>query len=265
MSTTTSPPTASATRTRLGAREAARGTLRIAGRELGSGIDSMVAPVYAIAFALLANSVFMNEFFLRGVVDMGPFFESLPLLFAAFLPAISMRLWAEERKARTAELLLTLPIHPLQAILGKHLAALGMLALLLATSLPIPLMLLVLGEPDLGRILSGYLGAFLLGSAFLALGSLASACTKDQIVAFVSTAVFSFALVLSGDPRLVAILDGLSPALSLGTWLQQSFAVTPRYELLTSGLVALSSLVQFLGLTALGLIGTALVLRRNRT
>lgn len=251
-------------RIRLSPGEFCGGTLRIAGRELGAAFDSWVAPVYAVAFALLASSIFMNEFFLSGVVDMTPFFENLPLLFAVFLPAISMRLWAEERKNRTAELLLTLPVQPVQAILGKHLAALGILALFLATSLPIPLMLLVLGEPDLGRIISGYLGSLLLGSAFLAVGGLASALTKDQIVAFVLTAVLLFALVLSGDARVVAILDGLRPSLAIGTWLQDSFSVTPRFTALARGLLALSSVVHFLLLTVFGLWGTALVLRRNR-
>ena len=253
------------TKTRLTVAEFLAGTLRIAGRDLAAAFDSWVAPVFAVAFALLANSIFMNEFFLSGVVDMTPYFERLPLLFAVFLPAISMGLWAEERKSRTLELLLTLPIQPLQAILGKHLAAMGLLVVFLATSLPIPIMLASLGQPDLGRIGSGYLGALLLGSAFLALGGLASAMTRDQIVAFVLTAVLLFALVLSGSPGVVAILDGLWPALEIGTWLRESFSVTPRFEALAGGLLELSSLVQFGLLTALALWGTALILRRNRT
>lgn len=251
-------------RERLSPAEFVTGTLRIAGREIGASFDSGIAPVYATAFALLANTIFMNAFFLGGVVDMTPYFERLPLLFAVFLPAVSMRLWAEERRARTAELLLTLPVQPSQAILAKHLAALALLVLFLATSLPIPFLLGVLGLPDTGRIVAGYLGALLLGSAFLALGSLASAITKDQIVAFVLTAVVLCALVLSGDARVVAILDGLRPELAAGTWLQAGVSVTPRYETLVRGLLGLGAVVHFGLLTLLGLWGTALVLRRNR-
>ncbi|MFT5464646.1 MAG: ABC-2 type transport system permease protein [Planctomycetota bacterium] len=251
-------------RTRLRPSQFASGTLRIAARELGAAFDSWIAPVYAVAFALLANSIFMNEFFLRGALDMTPFFGSLPLLFAVFLPAISMRLWAEERKARTVELLLTLPLLPIQAILGKHLAGMGLLLLFLATSLPIPIMLGTLGEPDYGRIFGGYLGSLFLGSAFLAIGGLASALTKDQIVAFVLTAVSLFALVLSGDASVVAILDGLRPTLALGTWLRDSLSVTPPFDAFTRGLLELSGVVHFTLLTLLALWGTTLVLQRNR-
>jgi len=151
------------TRARLTASELVAGSLRVAGRERGAAFDSWIAPVYAVAFALLANSIFMNEFFLAGVVDMAPYFERLPLLFAALLPAVSMRLWAEERRARTAELLLTLPLQPAQAIIGKHLAALGILvlflALVLAVSVPGDVALL----PGVGLgpllLLGLYLGA----------------------------------------------------------------------------------------------------------
>ncbi|MEO0652204.1 MAG: hypothetical protein AAFZ65_16135, partial [Planctomycetota bacterium] len=139
------------------------GVLVIARRELSAYFDSPIAYVYTIAFALLANSIFMNEFFLAGRAEMTPLFEALPLLLVFFLPAVTMRLWAEEAQKRTVELLLTLPIRPIQAVLAKYLAAVGLFGLFLATSLPIPIMLAVLGEPDLGRILSGYLALSLFG------------------------------------------------------------------------------------------------------
>jgi ABC-2 type transport system permease protein len=110
---------------RLTKREVITGVREVFTRELAAYFDSNIAYVYTIAFTLLANSQFMNDFFLTGTVEMAPFFHRLPFLLAFFVPAITMRLWAEEKKTRTIELLLTLPILPVQAVLGKYLAALA--------------------------------------------------------------------------------------------------------------------------------------------
>jgi ABC-type Na+ efflux pump permease subunit len=249
---------------RLRPGEFVRGSLRIAGRELAASFDGGIAPIYAIAFALLANSIFMNEFFLGGTARMTGYFDLLPLLLAFFLPAVSMRLWAEERKSRTLEWLLTLPVSPLQAVLGKFAAALGIYATLLATSLTIPIMLVALGEPDLGEIAGGYVGLVLLGALFLALGGLLSALTSDQIVAFVTSVLAAFALVLLGREEVVGVLDGLFPSLRLGSVCAAWLAALPRYESFVRGVIELSSSLYFLLATALLLGGTALVLERHR-
>ena len=212
----------------LSLREMVSGVRLVAGRELGAYFDSSIAYVYSIAFVVLANSIFMNEFFLTGTVDMSGFFDLLPLLLAIFLPAITMRLWAEERKQRTIELLLTLPIRPSQAILGKYLAALALYGLFLVGSLPIVVMLFALGDPDGGLILSGYLGLICLGAQFLASGMFLSALSGDQIVAFVTSTLLGFFLVLTGNDKVVAVLDGLAPSLSLGTLLYESISVAPH-------------------------------------
>ncbi len=236
----------------------------IARRELAAYFDSSIAYVYTIAFVVLANSIFMNEFFLTGTVDMTGFFDMLPLLLVVFLPAVTMRLWAEERKSRTIELLLTLPIRPSQAVIGKFLSALGLFALFLIGSLPIVIMLMSLGSPDLGLIASGYFGAVLFGAMFLAFGMFLSALSGDQIVAFVSSAILGFALVLTGDGRVVAVLDGLFPALSVGTILYEHVSVMPHYDAFVRGVVQLSSLVYFGMFTVLFLWLNAIVLERNR-
>ncbi len=240
------------------------GARLVAGRELAAYFDSSIAYVYTIAFVVLASSIFMNEFFLTGTVDMTGFFDLLPLLLAIFLPAVTMRLWAEERRQRTIELLLTLPIRPIQAILGKYVAALGLFALFLVGSLPIPIMLAVLGDPDVGLILSGYAGLLLLGAQFLAFGMFLSALSGDQIVAFVSSALVGFLFVLTGDDRVVAVLDGLFPAASIGTFLYESVSALPHYDAFVRGLVELSSVVYFGAMSAAFLWATALVLERNR-
>jgi len=236
----------------------------VAARELGSSFDSWIAYVYTIAFVVLANSVFMNEFFLTGTVDMTGFFALMPLLLPVFLPAITMRLWAEERKQRTLEMLLTMPIRPMQAVLGKYVAALGLLLLLMAGSLPIVVMLLALGDPDTGLVLGGYLGVFAFGAQFLAIGMFLSALVSDQIVAFVTTSVAVFLFVLLGDERVVAVLDGLSPDLAAGTWLYEHVSVMPHYESFVSGVVGVPAVVSFAGTAALFLWLTAVALERNR-
>ncbi|MEM7306497.1 MAG: ABC transporter permease [Planctomycetota bacterium] len=257
--------TASAVTNRLSPAALVAGTLVISRRELAAYFDSSIAYVYTIAFALLANSVFMNEFFLTGTVDMTGYFDLMPLLLAFFVPAVTMRLWAEERKQRTVELLLTLPIRPLQAVLGKYLAALGLFALFLLSSAPIVVMLLALGEPDLGRIFAGYLGLLLFGSFLLGFGMLLSALSSDQIVAFVTSTLVGFAFVLTGDERVVAVLDGLFPSLGAGTFLYESISALPHYESFVRGVVELSSVTYFALMTFAPLWVCALVLEKNRT
>ncbi len=250
---------------RLGPRAFVRGAALVAGRELGAAFDSGIATIAAVAFTLLANSIFMNEFFLTGTLDMTGFFDLMPLLLAFFLPALSMRLWAEERKSRTIELLFTLPIRPLQAVLGKYAAALALYGLVLACTLPIPIMLEVLGAPDRGAILSGYLGLVAFGALFLAIGGLLSALARDQIVAFVVSTLAGFALVLCGHERVASVLDGLFPALALGSFLRENVAVLAPYGEFVRGIVRLSAVSYFTLLAAVFLWATALVLERNRS
>jgi ABC-2 type transport system permease protein len=248
----------------MGPGEWLRGTLLVAGRELAAYFDSAIAYVFTIAFVVLANSIFMNEFFLTGTVDMSGFFDSLPLLLAFFLPAVTMRLWAEERRQRTIEVLLTLPIRTIQAVVGKYLAALALFGLFLLGSLPILGMLLALGDPDPGLILGGYLGLFLFGGLFLAFGAFLSALSGDQIVAFVISTALGFALVLLGNDQVVAVFDGLAPGWNLGTLLYESVSVMPHYDAFVRGAVDLSSTLYFAVLSGVFLWANALVLERNR-
>ncbi len=240
------------------------GTRVVAGRELAAYFDSKIAYVFAVAFVLLSNFAFMNEFFITGVVDMGRFFELMPLLLPLFIPAITMRLWAEERKTRTIELLMTMPIRPMQAVLGKFLAAFALFVITLVGTLPIVVMLIALGEPDIGQIASGYVGLLLFGGFFLAIGIFVSSLSSDQIVTFVSTVVLCFLFVFTGDDRAVAILDGLFPSLTIGTKLYESFSAMPHYEAFVRGVVGLPAIVYFVGLSALFLGLNAIVLERNR-
>lgn len=250
-------------RGRLGAlREFAAGAGLVAGRELRAFFDSAIAYIYAAVFLVLSGTTFMNAFFLEGVVDMSPWFEVLPFLLIPFVPAITMRSWSEEHAQGTVELLLTLPLEPLQVVAGKYAAALLYFVVVVAGSLPIVVMLAWLGDPDLGLILSGYFGALLLGALFLASGQFLSSLTHNQIVAFVLAAMVAFLLVFSGHPQVVEILDGLAPAWQPGTWLAESVSCLPHYRAFAGGLVGLDHLLYFALLGAFFLWMTGVGLRR---
>ncbi len=243
----------------------ASGVRVVCGRELGAFFDSAIAYVTTIAGLLLVTSLFMNEFFLTGKLDLGPLFDLLAPLAAVLLPAISMRVWAEERKHRTFELWATLPLRAGQVVLGKYLACLVLYALFLVGTLPIVVMLLALGRPDLGLVAAGYLGALLLGAQILALGCLASSLTADQIVAFLAAALLGFVLIASGHPLVTAVLDGAAPRLGLGRFLADHVSALPHYERFVRGLVTGPSLVYFVGTAAVALWLNAVVVARHRT
>lgn len=241
----------------------AAGLRAVAGRELASAFDSNVAYVATIAGLLAVASAFMNEFFLSGKLDMTPFFDALAPALVLLMPAIAMRTWSEDLATRTFELWTTLPLSSAQLVLGKYLGALGLFAVFLAGTLPIVVMLAVLGDPDLGRIAAGYLGAFLLGAMLLALGQLVSGLSADQIVVFLVTALAGFALLGLGHPRVVAVLDGIAGG--LGTAVHDHVSALPHYARFVRGTVAASSLAYFAGLAALCLALNARAVRTLRT
>ncbi|MBK7643587.1 MAG: hypothetical protein IPJ19_11175 [Planctomycetes bacterium] len=241
-----------------------RGALVVAGRELGAAFDSSIAWVATIAALLATTSVFMNGFFLAGKLDMRPLFELLPLLFVLYMPALSMRSWSEDLRSRTFELWMTLPLPPGAIVAGKYLASIALLALFLAGTLPVVALLVWLGDPDLGRIASGYAGAFLLGATLLALGSFCSALSADQIVAFLSAAFASFVLVYLGEERVVAVLDGALPGLHLGSFLSEHLSALPPYQSFLRGSLSLGACAWFVGLALLFLALSTRAVRRNR-
>ncbi len=239
-----------------------RGILLVAHRELRACFDSAIAYITAGVFLVLAGSSFMNTFFLQGVIDMTPFFDTLPYLLIPFVPALTMRTWSEEHAQGTVELLLTLPLQPLQVVVGKYLAALLFFLVVLAGSLPIVAMLLWLGAPDLGQIISAYLGAILLGALFLAFGQFLSSLTHNQIVAFALAGLLAALLVFSGQADVVEILDGLAPSWQAGTMLAQAISCLPHYNAFVSGLIGLDHLLYFVLLSLLFLWLTQVGLRR---
>ncbi len=169
-------------------------------RELGGYFATPVAYVFIVIFLILAGvaTFQLGGFFVRGQADLSPFFTFHPWLYLFLIPALSMRLWAEERRSGTIELLLTLPISPAGAVVGKYLAAWLFAGIALALTFPLWVTVNVLGDPDNGAIFTAYLGSLLMAGGFLAIGSAVSAATKSQVIAFVISVVLCFAMLLLG-------------------------------------------------------------------
>jgi len=179
-------------------------------RELASYFATPVAYVFIVIFLVLAGAMtfYYGEFYERGRADLQPFFGFHPWLYLFLVPAIAMRLWAEERKSGTIELLLTLPITMWQAVLAKFLAAWAFVAIALALTFPIWFTVNYLGDPDNGVIVASYLGSLLMAGAFLAIGSCLSAATRNQVVAFILTVVICFLLLMAGFPLVLGHFQG---------------------------------------------------------
>jgi len=176
-----------------------RNIIAIFKKEFRSYFDSPIAYIFITAFLVSSMWIFFKVFFLNGQVMMRGYFSLLPWLFLFFVPAVTMRLWAEEKKLGTIEVLMTLPVNDYEVILGKYLAAYLFLGLTILLSITLPITLAILGEPDFGPIIGGYVGAMLMGGAYLAIGLFASGLSENQIVAFILGIVFCFALFIIGE------------------------------------------------------------------
>ena len=192
-----------------------RAVWAIAKKEFRGAFVSPVAYAYLVVFLAFTNWFFFRGFFAVGDASMRGFFSLLPWTLVFLLPALTMRMWSEERKFGTLEVLLTWPVRESEAVLGKFLGGLGLLAVSLAGTLPLALTVFVLGDPDRGPVLAGYLGLLLFGAAGLAVGIYASALTENQIVAYVAGVAMTFALFVAGEDFVImAAPAALAPLLS---------------------------------------------------
>ena len=178
-------------------------------RELASYFATPLAYVFIVIFLVLAGALafFAGNFFERGQADLQPFFTFHPWLYLVLIPALAMRLWAEERKSGTIELFLTLPISMTEAVVGKFLASWAFAAIALALTFPFWITVNILGSPDNGVIVASYIGSLLMAGAFLAVGAALSALTKNQVIAFVLTAALCFIFTVSGSSLVLGFLD----------------------------------------------------------
>ncbi len=218
-------------------------------REFGAYFNSPIAYIFIIAFLMLNSVLFMTGFFLSNAADLRMFFGTLPLTLILFVPAISMRLWAEDKRLGTFELLMTLPLSTRDVMLGKFLAAYAFYLVTLAGTLPLPVMVMALGNPDLGSMLSGYIGAALVGCLFLAIGTFTSGLVRDQISAVILGVVVCAMVYIVGLDFVAEIGDGWIAG--LGSFIQNFIGLSSHYSMMQRGIIALGDLAYFLGLSTL--------------
>jgi ABC-type transport system involved in multi-copper enzyme maturation permease subunit len=240
------------------------GALTIARREFRSYWDSPIAYVFLAIFSGVAAFLFFGQFFARGIADLQPLFRLLPIYFMVLVPLITMRLWAEERRTGTEELLLTFPVRVRDAVVGKFLAAWGLLGIALALTAPIVFTVRALaasdagGGLDLGPVAGGYLVGLLMGGAYLSIGLFVSALTQHQIVAAVVTTFVFGVLWILGIPTIVA---------SLPEWLQpiaDSIALDTHFQAVTIGVFEAADFVYYASVMLLFLALNGVVVDARR-
>ena len=205
-----------------------------------------------------AFTFYLGNFFARGQADLLPFFNFHPWLYLVLIPALAMRMWAEERREGTIELLFTLPVTLWEAVVGKFLAAWCFTGIALALTFPMWVTVNVLGEPDNGVILAGYIGSFLMAGGFMAIGSCVSAFTKNQVIAFVISVLVGLGFVLSGFPMVLDFFSGWTPQFFLE--LISSFSFLTHFNAISRGVIDFRDIVYFLSLIGIWIIATEITL-----
>lgn len=235
------------------------GMFTVAGKEFRTWFKTPVAYVFLCAFLGYCGFAFFSDFFLADRAEMRGFFSLLPIVFLLFIPAVSMRMWAEERKIGTIETLLTMPLHDYQIVLGKFLAALGLVFVALLLTLPIPMVVAhTASSPiDYGPVIGGYIGALLLASAYLAICLFASALTESQIVAFISGVFICLFLYLIGGSGVVTLLPS-----GLGEVLQR-MSLEYHFGNIARGVIDTRNIVYYVSVLTLFLTLNVAAVRRR--
>ncbi|AUM11701.1 ABC transporter permease subunit [Ketobacter alkanivorans] len=229
-------------------------------RELASYFATPLAYVFIVIFLVLAGSFafFFGGFFQNGQADLKAFFNYHPWLYLFLVPALSMRLWAEERKSGTLELLMTLPISLRDMVLGKYLAAWVFTGIALFLTFPMWFTVNYLGDPDNGVILGSYVGSWFMAGAMLAVGSCISACTKNQVIAFILTVVVCFLMMVSGMDIVMGWVPGW-----MADWVMESIAALSfltHFNAFAKGVLDLRDIVYFCIMIVGWLMATAIVI-----
>lgn len=229
-------------------------------RELASYFSTPLAYVFIVIFLVLAGvfTFYLGNFFERGQADLMPFFNFHPWLYLFLVPAISMRLWSEERKSGSIELLMTLPVTKLEAVLGKFMAAWLFIGLALLLTIPMWISVNYLGDPDNGVILTSYLGSWLMSGSFLAIGSCMSASTRSQVIAFILSVVICFLFILSGFPLVLNVFKDWAPSVVVDAIASLSFLT--HFSSISKGVLGLRDLLYFLSLIGSWLFATTIVI-----
>lgn len=241
-----------------------RNTLAICKRELHSYFSTPVAYVFIVIYLFLTGifTFYIGAFYERNQADLDPFFRFHPWLYLFLIPAIAMRLWSEERKTGTIELLMTLPISVPQAVLGKFLAAWAFSGIALMLTFPMWVTVNYLGNPDDTVILAGYLGSFLMAGGFLAIGACVSALTRSQVIAFVISVAVCFLFILSGFPLVLDFFQAWAPQALVDAIASVSFLT--HFESLQKGVIDLRDLIYYAVLISFWLYANVVVIEMKK-
>jgi ABC-2 type transport system permease protein len=213
-------------------------------RELKGYFATPIAYVFLVIFLFFAGYLtFRDGFYEIRQADMRTFFSNLPLLFVFMVPSTAMRLWAEERKSGSIEVLLTLPITVPQAVIGKFIAAWCFLGIALLLTFPVPLVVCYLGDPDEGMIITGYIGSFLLAGAFLAVGSFFSALSKNQVISFILAIVACGILVYAGMPTTLNYMSAAMPASAISAI--EGMSIQAHFDSMLKGVIEFKDIAYF--------------------
>ncbi len=231
----------------------------IAKREFKGYFTSPLAYIFIVIFVALtgAFAFYIGRFFTREQADLVSFFTYHPWIYLMLVPAISMRLWAEERKTGTIEILMTLPVATTEAVLGKYLAAWAFTGLALILTFPMWITVNILGQPDNGVILTSYLGSFFMAGAFLAMGSCISALTKNQVIAFIVAATVCFLFTVSSLALVLDFFRAWAPEILVHTIASMSFLT--HFSTITKGVIELRDIIFFASLIAFWLFANIIV------
>jgi ABC-2 type transport system permease protein len=240
------------------------GVLAVMKRELRSYFATPVAYVFIVIFLSLASAFtfYLGSFYERGQADLASFFTFHPWLYLFLVPALSMRLWAEERKSGSIELLMTLPLEVWQAVVGKFLAAWIFTGIAIALTFPMWITVNYLGDPDNGVIVAAYVGSFLMAGGFLAVGSCISATTKNQVIAFILSVVACFLLLLAGFELVLDAFSAWAPRAVVDAVASLSFLT--HFSDISKGVIDLRDLVYFALLIGACLYANTIVLHLKK-
>ena len=241
-----------------------RNTKGVIKRELAGYFGSPVAYVFIVIFLMLCGffTFSIGQFYELGQADLRVFFQWHPWIFLFLVPAVAMRLWADERRTGTIELILTLPITLTEVIVGKFLAAWLFLGLALFMTFPLVLTVIYLGDPDLGAIFCAYFGSFLLAGAYLSVGSMTSSLTRNQVISFILSVVICLFLVLAGWPPVTDVLSGWAPLWLLDV--VSGFSFMPHFASMERGVLDLRDLAYYLAVIFFMLFASGVILQNRR-
>lgn len=234
-------------------------------RELRSYFLTPVAYVFIIIFLVFASAFtfYLGSFYERGQADLVPFFSYHPWLYLFLAPALSMRLWAEERRSGSIELLMTLPISIWQMVLGKYLAAWAFMCIAIALTFPVWITVNYLGSPDNGAIFAAYIGTALMAGGFLAVGAFISAMTRNQVIAFVLAVVACFLLLLAGYSLVLDLFTGWAPQPLVDAIASVSFLT--HFESISRGVIDLRDIYYFALLIGACLYANTIILQLTKS